>query len=360
MWHFAPMTRELSQDVRRLVPGPAAYIRLLLRRFGTTSELRAQLLAGTDIDEDRVHDPRSELTLHSFVSFGENLTRHIGEEWPLDAFKVWGSPSHGALEVAVRSAETVAHALEIVRQYGHVRGPYLRLGLKRSQRKTALTFGSEVALSFKALKALSETALFSAVAMLEPLLESSAAEIEIHFPWPEPQYTGRMRALVNQPIKFSQLHCAIVLANEVCTRPSPYTDQSLLATAVRDLERAAQRVQTPDNLLLRVDELFKSRRVGRISAEAAARTMGLSRRTLIRKLAAHGTSFRMLLDNHLKQRASEMMNEGKLSRIEMAEALGFQDATSFSRACRRWFSDNDAQPKIIGRKGIRRSYPGNS
>jgi AraC-like DNA-binding protein len=50
----------------------------------------------------------------------------------------------------------------------------------------------------------------------------------------------------------------------------------------------------------------------------------------------------MLLDNNLKQRASEMINDGKLSRIEMAEALGYQDATSFSRACRRWFSNNKA------------------
>jgi AraC-like DNA-binding protein len=338
------MVRELYQDVRRLVPGPAAYIRLLLKHFGTTPELRAQLLAGTDIDGDRIQEPGSELTLYSFVSFGENLTRIIGEEWPFDALKVWGTPSHGALDVAVRSAATVGDALEIVSQYGHVRGPYLRLRLKRSQRQSALTFGSKVALSSKALKALSETALFSAVAMLDPLLESPAAEIEIHFPWPEPQYAGRMRGLINQTVKFSQAHCAIVLANEVCTKPSPYTDQSLLATAVRDLERAARRIQTPDSLLLRLDELFKSRRTGRVSADEAERAMGLSRRTLVRKLAVHGTSFRTLLDNNLKQRASEMLNEGKFSRIEMAEALGFQDATSFSRACRRWFSDDDTQP----------------
>jgi len=32
-----------------------------------------------------------------------------------------------------------------------------------------------------------------------------------------------------------------------------------------------------------------------------------------------------------------MLAARKLSRDEMAEALGFEDPTSFSRACRRWF-----------------------
>ena len=119
-------------------------------------------------------------------------------------------------------------------------------------------------------------------------------------------------------------------------------DRSLLATAVRDLECAARRIQTPDSLLLRIDGLFKSQPIGRISAEEAARAMGLSRRTLVRKLATHGTSFRTLLDNNLKMRASQMINESNLTRTEMAEALGFQDETSFSRACRRWFSNDEA------------------
>jgi AraC-like DNA-binding protein len=48
-------------------------------------------------------------------------------------------------------------------------------------------------------------------------------------------------------------------------------------------------------------------------------------------------SYRALLDADLKQRAAQMLEEHALTRAKMAEALGFQDPTSFSRACRRWF-----------------------
>jgi AraC-like DNA-binding protein len=44
-----------------------------------------------------------------------------------------------------------------------------------------------------------------------------------------------------------------------------------------------------------------------------------------------------LLDAELKARARGLLDEGRLSRTEMADALGFDDPTSFSRACRRWF-----------------------
>ena len=37
-----------------------------------------------------------------------------------------------------------------------------------------------------------------------------------------------------------------------------------------------------------------------------------------------------------------MLSVGALSRDEMAAALGYSDATSFSRACRRWFGSERA------------------
>jgi AraC-like DNA-binding protein len=90
-------------------------------------------------------------------------------------------------------------------------------------------------------------------------------------------------------------------------------------------------------LTIRVERLLERRRTGRLSEEDAAKELGMSRRTLVRRLAASATSYRKLLDAHLSRRARHLLAERKLSRAAMAEALGFEDPTSFSRACRRWF-----------------------
>jgi len=332
------MRKNSRRDARKSVPAPAAYLRLLLRRFATTPELEARLLEGVDFDVVQVQKPAAEVTLFSYETFSENLTRVVGEEWPLDALSVWGTASQGALDVAVRSAATIGEGVEILKRFGHVRGPFLQLGVKRTARATSLTLASNVAMNAPTIRVMSETAILSARAMLATVMDEAMSELEYQFPWKRPAYAERLAAALGGPVKFDQPHCAIVLPSDLCARPSPYADEALLATALGDLERSARRINSEDILTLKIERVFRRRRTGRVSEEEAARELGLSRRTLVRRLADSGVTFRALLDANLKQRARQLIAERTLSRAEMAEALGFHDPTSFSRACRRWFS----------------------
>lgn len=331
------MIKTLLRDSRKSVPAPAGYLRVLLRRFGPTPELRQQLLAGTDVDERRLSDPAAEVTLFTFVTFSENLCRVVGETWPLDAMAAWSTAMQGALEVAVRSSSTVGEGIDILARFGHVRGPFLVTRCKRDRSKTRLALTIGVAMSEATQRATIETAALSAKAMLEQVLEGAASELEFHFPWKQPKYADRLRAALAGTVKFGQAECAIVLANELCARPSHFADPTLFASAIFELEHAARRIQGEDMLTIRVERLLKRRRTGRLSEDEAAKDLGLSRRTLVRRLSECGTTFRALLDANLKERAHQLLADGKLSRDEMSEALGFEDPTSFSRACRRWF-----------------------
>ncbi len=138
-------------------------------------------------------------------------------------------------------------------------------------------------------------------------------------------------------VEFNCAQGEIVIPNALCDRASPYADAGLYASAVAELEQAAGRIKTEETLILKIERLLKRRRTGRLTEDDAAEELGLSRRTLVRRLSDSGTTFRALLDANLKARAGEMLAAGKLSRDAMADALGFEDPTSFSRACRRWF-----------------------
>jgi AraC-like DNA-binding protein len=333
------MAKDSQRDPRKAIPAPAGYVRFLLRRFGTTTALRAGLLAGTDIDEERLKDAGAEVTLFTFLTLSENLCREVGEAWPLDALPAWSTAMQGALEVAVRSAATVGEALEMLTRFGHVRAPYLALRLKRERTKTRLALTPVVPVGETAWRALSETAVLAVGAMLDVVLEQATEGLEASFPWNPPRHAGRLKDVFPGSITFGARECAIVVPNALSDRPSPFADAALLATAVGELEQVSRRVREKDTLVLSVERLLKRRRQGRLSAEQAAADLGLSRRTLVRRLAESGSSFRALLDADLKQRARALVDEGKLSRDQMASALGFDDPTSFSRACRRWFGD---------------------
>lgn len=67
-----------------------------------------------------------------------------------------------------------------------------------------------------------------------------------------------------------------------------------------------------------------------------ASTLAMSDRTVQRLLREEGLQFRDLLDEVRAMLAKQLLADGVLSIGRIAEQLGFDSLSSFSRACRRW------------------------
>jgi AraC-like DNA-binding protein len=67
-----------------------------------------------------------------------------------------------------------------------------------------------------------------------------------------------------------------------------------------------------------------------------ARTLGMSTRSLHRRLAAEGTSFLRLLDRIRRDAAIRCMLDGDRQLKSVAAAIGFSDMRGFRRAFKRW------------------------
>lgn len=75
---------------------------------------------------------------------------------------------------------------------------------------------------------------------------------------------------------------------------------------------------------------------GALSLLDAARSLGLSPRTLQRRLASLGTSFEVLVDQWRQEQARQHLTEGALPVASIARQLGYSDAAHFVRAFQRW------------------------
>lgn len=69
---------------------------------------------------------------------------------------------------------------------------------------------------------------------------------------------------------------------------------------------------------------------------AVARELGLSDRTLQRRIVEEGTSFRQLLVEARRELAREYLNRPEIAVEEVAYLLGYEDSNSFYRAFRAW------------------------
>ena len=74
----------------------------------------------------------------------------------------------------------------------------------------------------------------------------------------------------------------------------------------------------------------------RPTVDKIAREMGMSPRTLQRRLEEAGTSYQELLDEVRRQSARRLLAETDLDAGEVAFLLGFEELNSFTRAFRGW------------------------
>lgn len=115
-------------------------------------------------------------------------------------------------------------------------------------------------------------------------------------------------------------------------RPLATADPYVEAYLRTDLSRALERLRMA--ISWQVDELIRSHLEGGLGMREAARVLGVSERTLRRRLDEEGTSFRERLDQVRRSRALELLAHEGVGPV--ARSLGFVDSRSFQRAFRRW------------------------
>jgi AraC-like DNA-binding protein/DNA-binding CsgD family transcriptional regulator len=80
-----------------------------------------------------------------------------------------------------------------------------------------------------------------------------------------------------------------------------------------------------------------------LSVDSVARRLGVSSRTLQRKLSAAHTSFTKLVDGARRERASALLTDTSLGYIDVALELGYDHVSSFNRAVQRWFETTPSE-----------------
>lgn len=319
------------------LPMTPAYFRLILRRFGDTPQHRAAVLEGTGVTEEVLQDRSADISLSQQIRQADNVTQLFGEGWALRAPELWNHASHGPLTIAAAAAPDFATMIGVLTQFGFVRAPFNRMSLRRGPNWSELDYELTVPLEDRQWRPLMEVAFCGAKALFGWILAGRSSDVRFSFACPEPSYAADVRALLGDSVAYGAPRTAIWFPTAWLALEAPFADAALYRVALSELQAAAGRITAPMDLRGRVERLLSVVPASRLTANEVARATWVSHRTLVRRLAVSGVSYRELRDVELRARAERLLREGALSQTEMAEELGYTDRTSFSRACRRWF-----------------------
>lgn len=117
-------------------------------------------------------------------------------------------------------------------------------------------------------------------------------------------------------------------------RLAPTADPAILKRLSGELTRKYRAIPVSERTRLMI---FNEMNEGCISQDHIARELGISSRTLRRRLSSENLSYQALLDECRMQFAAlEFRTRRKLSLSEMALRLGYSEHSTFSRAFSRW------------------------
>jgi AraC-like DNA-binding protein len=164
-----------------------------------------------------------------------------------------------------------------------------------------------------------------------------ARPMKVCFAYAAPSYHLEYAQVFGAPVFFSQEFSGLVFDDALLDLPAIYGDagvyDALHAVAEESLLVLTRHVSYQHRLhefLVRTGWKTQS------DMERAARALGLSVRTLRRRLHAEGTTYAEVLGGALAAVAMGLLRDERRTIQETAYAMGFSDASTFHRAFRRW------------------------
>lgn len=160
---------------------------------------------------------------------------------------------------------------------------------------------------------------------------------EVHLQHRAPSYAARYQEVFNCQIRFEQEHNAAVFGRELLDRPQLHADEAVRTALQETVERFFRERNYASPLSERVRSLLEAPDdFAAMGAAKIARRLGVSRRTLRRRLATEGTSMPALLDEARCRLACRALKLPGVSVKEVAEYLHFSEPSAFRRAFKRW------------------------
>lgn len=169
------------------------------------------------------------------------------------------------------------------------------------------------------------------------LSSTNVIPIEVQLQQLIPEHVEPYTALFGCPVLFGQPENCVSFSEEDLSTPIAAQDPRLSALAqdiaLKDLSKLTART-IAEEVCVRVENSLAE---GEPKIAAVASAMGLSPRSLQRKLATEKQTFAQLLDSTRKRMAHEMVLKPSEQIKNMAYDLGFSDQSNFNRAFKRWF-----------------------
>jgi AraC-like DNA-binding protein len=311
----------------------------LLTRLGMERGMPPQAcLRGTDLRLEELNRPDHHVTGDQELTIIANLLEELGDPpgLGLEAGVRYHLATYGIWGFALISSPTLRSAISVGLRYLDLTYTFCRVTVRDDGEEFCL-FLDMSTVPAPLRRFLVERDAAATHIIQRELLATATRLRRIGFAFPAPS-TGTLRyeEVFGFRPEFDAAAHVIVFDAARLDMPLPQAEPSTRDLADAECRRLLERRRSRAGLSGQVRDALLTRPGSPPSLAEVAATLHLSDRTLRRRLAEEGASYRMLLEEIRERLAEELLVNGGLTVQEVAQRLGYAETSSFTHAFRRW------------------------
>ena len=180
------------------------------------------------------------------------------------------------------------------------------------------------------------------------LVDSRIALQGAQFPFPTPRHQDVYKVLFSGPTRFDALTAAIRFDARYLALPLRRDEAALKQMLQHALPLTVLQYRRDRLLVQRVRQALANHPADTHNADDLAALLNMSPRTLHRQLKEEGASLQTLKDEVRQARSLELLLRTRRPVKQVAQAAGFQNEKSFTRAFRGWTGQSPAEFRRSG------------
>jgi AraC-like DNA-binding protein len=338
-----------EQDLDSIPMAGGGLSRLAIARLQSAGVPMAPLLRRVGLTPEVIADPEERLSVRSQVALLDEAAIALKDDClGFTLARDFDPRELGLLYYVMASSHTLGDALKRVARYSQITNEALVIGYREGNRLI-------INLSYSGVPRHSERhqiefCMFAVLRLCRVLTGQNLVPQHFSIAHHRAGGTSEMVRFVGTKVEFGAHTDEFALNVDARELPLIHSDTRLNDLLLKYCEAAlAERKGDTSQLRTRVENAISTMLPhGRVLVEDVARGLGMSERTLARRLSDEGLNFTEILQQLRRDLAIRYLDDRKLHVSKIAWMLGFTEVSAFTHACRRWTGKTPRQMRTAG------------
>ena len=307
-------------------------------------DVRMALFESVGLDPSAPVDPGAMISDGDFFGLLERIAEldDRGRSVPIQIGAAMRCDDYGAFGLAFKAAPDLLGSYARVERYGKVVTSIANFRVERSGTTLSMEViqGRDRRLG---LTMTNELALAAAVSISREVSDDDFSPVAVHLMSDRPADETAYQEHFSCPIQFGADRDALEVLTTVASRANRLSDDGMSKFFETHLDSQLGQINDTSELeRLIVDQIGEVLSEGVPTLAEVAGRLGMSTRTLQRRLSADGLAYQDLILDARKTLSEQLLRRTDFALAEIAFLTGFSDQSTFTRAFKRWSGETPA------------------